>query len=198
MMCMHPQGEDTGFDNWLFTKPFSLTGEKEYTISFQYMNAVSGSTESIALYSTTNPNPAETDNIIFQQVAFDHSGWQLATTTYEPAIDEVAFFGFRTTSAEGYGLFVDDLMVEGWSVGVNDKPVNDDIKIYSFSEKIFINADKDWLGSHIKIFNMTGQIVYEGVYSGKLEINLATQIDGLYVVRIENGKNVIIRKIVKL
>jgi len=199
MVCLHPEGLETDFDNWLISPPFFLTGQHEYNISFYYMNMVPGSNESIKFYRTTNPDPEEINDVLFQDINFDENGWQLATATVEPENDEVAFFAFQITSNNGYGIAMDDFTVNGWSVGVPQSTSTDDIKIYAYGSKVFIQSDEKWAGADIRIVNLMGQTIFQGKHQDVTQINIsATLKPGLHVFSlVKNDKQISKKLLIK-
>lgn len=197
MLCLHPDGlVETDYDNWLISPPFVITGQKEYDISFYYMNPVPGTNESVTLYWTTDPNPEVMTDKVFQDINFDENGWQAANGVLETENDEVVFFAFHISSNDGYGVYMDDFTVDGWTVGFEDIINLNDPKIYAYNEKIYIQANEEWLGADMKIVNLMGQTIYSGKYQSATSLDIDTKFSsGLFIVSIIKGNKQISKKI---
>jgi len=85
------------------------------------------------------------------------------------------------------------------ALGIENNEVENGIKIYpnptnGIFEIDFKNSiDK----SEIEIFNSLGQSVFKNTFFNQTEINISTFVSGIYFVKIQNGQNVITKKIVK-
>jgi len=68
-----------------------------------------------------------------------------------------------------------------------------------FNEKLTVELNSDSKSNHsIKLFNLTGQLVYEsGLIGNKVSFNTEHLAKGIYILEIKNGKENIYKKLIK-
>lgn len=197
MGCYNADGLiETDMDNWLVSPPLSLEGGLTYPVSFVYRNFIPDHAESLSLYWGSSPEPSGLTNMLFEALEFTGSGWQQADVPLAPAEDGIYFLGWHAGSTGGYGVFMDDLMVDAGTVGL-DEISKDDPRIYSSYGKVFIDADESWIGANLRVVNLMGQLVYAGEYDqkGQLQMN-SVHRNGLYFVSLQKEGRVFTKKLV--
>lgn len=196
VLCLDPDGNQIDFDNWLITVPFTVKGGEEYDVSYFYRNAYPGITERFAAYWSNSPLPENMTNMIFKDNSFDENNWLEGSGVIEPEEDGTVFIGFHIYTGNGYGVYLDDITVNGWSVGIPSTISFAEPTVYSFSGKVIVDADGDWLNSDLNVVNIMGQVVYSGKYSGQITLDIGTAYpSGIYVVTLVNAKQRFSKKI---
>jgi hypothetical protein len=197
VICLNPGGLiETDFDNWLISLPFTVKGGEEYDISAYYKNAVIGTDESISVYWAQTPYLDDMTNVVFKDNSFDDNGWLEGNGMMMPEEDGVAFLGFYVKTNNGYGVYLDDITVDGWTVGINPDVSIQDARIYSYAGRIFIEADASWKGSDVRIINTMGQVVHSGKYESGMPLDLNTGVNpGVFVVTMSKGQSRFSKKV---
>ncbi len=97
--------------------------------------------------------------------------------------------------------------VETYSVGTTKTNETDKNLIYKLypnptNDNIFVELNSEELaGSEIKVTDITGKVILNHkitIKDSKIELNLRDYNSGVYMMKLENNKNIIVRKIVKL
>jgi hypothetical protein len=84
--------------------------------------------------------------------------------------------------------------------GISDMPLQS-FRVYPnpAHEKLFIDGGAERPGTLIRIYNGSGQLLYEtSIYKNRMEINLrkANITKGVYILQVENGDEVYSRKVI--
>lgn len=197
MICLNPEGlVETDFDNWLMSLPFTVKAGEDYDVSLWYKNAVPGTDESMSVYWGAGPFADDMNNLVFKDNSFDDNDWLEGTGLITPEDDAVIFIGFYIKTNNGYGVYLDDITVDGWSVGISPKPESEDARIYAYGKHIMIDADQQWHDADIRIVNMMGQVVYTGKYNRSMVVDLSSVSQpGIYIVNLSNNKNATSQKV---
>ncbi len=198
MLCFNPEGiVQTDYDNWLISPPFAVEAGKEYNLSYYYRALISGTPEAISSFWGTTPFPEDITNTLYQDTAYSSSSWQEANGIITPNVDGIIFIGFHVTSTQGYGVFLDDVVLENWGlVGTGPEESTVDPKIYSYEGKVIITAGTEWSGADVLITNLMGQVVWRGTFNGNFSVNLASEArQGMYIVKMEQVNSSIVRKV---
>lgn len=85
------------------------------------------------------------------------------------------------------------------ALGIDNNASENENKIYPNPTSGILKIDiKNTTGkSEIEIFNSLGQSVFKNTASNETEINISTFASGIYFVKIQNGQNILTKKIVK-
>ena len=194
MACFFQGGlQQVDMDNWLISPPFRVQTGKEYLVSYYLMTFVPSQPEQMSLYWGYAPFIDSLTHLMWEKDDLSAPSFEKFQSLYIPNEDSIVYFGWYYQTVQGYGVFMDDMMVEDWgAVGVNEAESNDNPTVYSVRKHIFIKADNSWEGAKLSIVSLTGQTVYEGLYSGSLKaINRMYNLkEGLYLVNlVKNGKS---------
>lgn len=198
MGCYNMDGLiETEMDNWFISPPFMFEGGKEYPVSFYYRNFIPNHEESLTVYWGSSPDPADMTNMMYEAIDFTGSGWNLGEVNLGAANAGIYFIGWHAESPTGYGIFLDDIMVDaGVSVNVAKNPW-DQARIYAAGGNIHVEADESWSGASIEVVNLMGQVVYQGVYSQPAAFKIAGEENaGLYFATLRKGGHVFTRKLI--
>jgi hypothetical protein len=196
LICLNPEGlVETDFDNWLISLPFSVKGGEDYDVSFFYRNAVPGNNESMSVYFSQTPYLDDMTNLVFRDNSFDDNNWLEGSGVMTPENDGVAFLGFYVKSNNGYGVYLDDITIDGWTVGFETNRQFTETEIHCSSGILTVNSTEDWSGAVLRVSNMMGQVVYNGTYTPGFHLNLDTGIQGIVVVTIANDEKQYTQKV---
>lgn len=198
MLCFNPDGiVETDYDNWFVSPPFAVETGKEYNISYYYKNLIAGHTETMSLYWGYLPEPEAMENQLFTDSVFDSKEWLMAEALFVPENDGAIYLGWHAESIEGFGIVLDDMLVEDWgTVGTSERKNENDPRIYSYSGKVFIQADATWQGAEIQVINMMGQTIFKGAYQNQMALDMSSSGNtGIYIITLRNHSNVISEKV---
>ena len=197
MMCWNPGGViETDYDNWLISPPFSVEVGDEYNVSYYYKSFLGNNNETLKLYWGSSPNVEDLTNLLFEDVDFADPDWRKGNGLYVPEEDGLVFFGWHVESLAGYGVFLDDILVENWgTVGLGDEPFAEAVSIFSHAGKVIIDAGESWNNAELKVVNMMGQTVFSGQHFSHSVIDLNNSGKGLYIVTLQKGSKVETKKL---
>ncbi len=197
MTCFNPAGiVKTDYDNWFISPPFAVETGKEYYVSYFYKSFLPGTSESMTMYWGMGPFTDDLTNVLFEDADFSDANFLQGEGLIVPGEDGYVFLGLHVTSEQGYGVFLDDVDIHDWgTVGINPDTEKEQVRIYSYRSNIYINAGELWNGSRIQVVNLMGQVVYEGQYQNKTNIDLQESTPGLYIVNLGNDKNMVSKKL---
>lgn len=196
MLCWNPGGViETDYDNWLISPPFNMETGEEYNISYYYKSFLSNHNETLKLYWGNSPSVEDLTNLLFEDIDFADGTWRKGSGVYTPDEDGLVFFGWHVESIAGYGVFVDDMLVENWGpVGVAGEEPAANVSIYQHNNTLIVKAGESWNGAGIKVANTVGQIIYNGIFNNQTVINLNHK-NGLYIITLQKGNKSEARKI---
>lgn len=150
----------------------------------------------MTMYWGMGPFTDDLTNVLFEDADFSDANFLQGEGLIVPGEDGYVFLGLHVTSEQGYGVFLDDVDIHDWgTVGINPDTEKEQVRIYSYRSNIYINAGELWNGSRIQVVNLMGQVVYEGQYQNKTNIDLQESTPGLYIVNLGNDKNMVSKKL---
>jgi len=134
------------------------------------------------------------------------NNWQYVNTTNLGQVDSVKFFMYSTDQGL-YGintpLFfgIDNLSSSDNFVGIEENNLSYNLSVYPnpFSSVLNIDIPGNENGNtEVKVFDLLGKSVYTENFSGlSHSLNLSGLEKGIYFVEINNGKNKVIKKLIK-
>ncbi|RLD53644.1 MAG: hypothetical protein DRJ05_16105, partial [Bacteroidetes bacterium] len=197
MRCSNPGGiVETAYDNWFISPPFEVANGSEYYISSYYKGFSGGKAETIQLFWGATPNTEDLINLLYEDVEFTNGNWQKADGIYIPESDGLVYFGWKAASTNGFGLFLDDIVVDNWgTVGIGDGDLSAIVRVYNQTNNIIVEAAESWNGADLKVVNTMGQILYSGQHFNQTSINLNNSGKGLYIVTLQKGNKVETKKL---
>lgn len=198
MACYNTNGLiKTNFNDWFISPPLSVQLGNEYRITYFYRPLIAGNSESMTLYWGNTPMLEDLTNVVYEDNDFTASDWIEANALFIPQESGEIFLGFHMNSIEGYGAFVDDILVSDWgTVGIGNETTVGNVKMYSHSGNITIEASDNWINADIMITNIMGQNVYKGQLSGTTQkVSLAGNT-GLYIVSLSKNGNQVTKKLI--
>jgi hypothetical protein len=198
MTCRNPGGNiQTDYDNWLISPPFSMELGMQYNVSCYYKSFLSNKNESMKLYWGNSPNVEDLTHLLFEDVDFSGEDWHKGSGVYFPGQeDAVVFFGWYMESIAGYGVFVDDMLVEDWgTVGLGEEGNRETVSIVGQAGKITVLTDESWNNATVKVVNLMGQTVFSGQHFTHSVIDLHNAEKGLYIVTLQKGSKFETRKL---
>ncbi len=193
MACFFQGGlQQVDMDNWLISPPFRVQNGKEYLVSYYLMTFVPTQPEHMSLYWGYAPFVDSLTHLMWEKDDLSAPSFAQYQALYIPDEDSIVYFGWHYNSVQGYGVFMDDMMVVDWgTVGVDETTSFSDPLVYAVRNRIYIRSDKYWQGAEISVINLTGQTVYRGlVKSTAVSVNVGDSQQGLYLVNVtKNGKS---------
>jgi len=185
---------------------FNNLGENEYAITFNY-NGYS-TTKSVAVpgnyiaagFTASSENVVVGETIDFISSTINTTGyvWQFGDSTIETGVANPTYFYYipgvftvtlTCTNAAGCSAEAQTVITVTEPTGINN-PIAKDISIINLGTKaIQIIINYPVMGdAEIQIYNILGQQVYTNpVTSNQMQISLADQSPGIYLVSVKNG-----------
>jgi hypothetical protein len=189
--CFTSNGQPDALNNYLISAPLAVESGKEYLVSFAYRSFSPASQEAIkVMWSATADTAAFTENVVFENPSFGEPNWLLGDALIVPGIDGHIFLGFHAHTANGMGMFVDEVMVEDWGpVGVNEA-VEKQLRIRYANGEISFETTKDLGAATVSVVNAAGQVVLEKQLSSLQQNSIQFTPDaGVYLIKVE-GENI--------
>ena len=187
---------ETEMDNWFVSPPISVENGLTYPISFYYRSFMPNHEETLSLHWGYSPDASELTNTLFEASGFTTSDWEMAEANMMAEEDGVVFLGWHAESADGYGIFLDDIAIEAGTLTSIKEPFTNEARIYSSGGNLNIDANDTWSGADVLVINLMGQVVYQGIYSQPTTINMQKQKGtGLYFVTLRKDSNVHTEKV---
>ncbi|SDQ39181.1 Por secretion system C-terminal sorting domain-containing protein [Chryseobacterium soldanellicola] len=97
-----------------------------------------------------------------------------------------------------YTAVVDDVMITGTVLGTSDVKASEKLNVYPnpVVENVYIKSDELKINSKITVTDMSGKVVK--TFIGKSDgYNLSDLSKGAYLITIDNGKEIVTKKIIK-
>ncbi|PJB60031.1 MAG: peptidase S8 [Bacteroidetes bacterium CG_4_9_14_3_um_filter_41_19] len=197
MACWNPKGLVlTEYNNWLISLPFRVEEGKEYNVSYFYHSFLPTNPETLSLYWGFSPDANGLTHLLFEGIDFFYPEWLEGSGLLIPNADTVVFLGWHLSSPQGYGIFMDDVMVEDWgTVGISQPELVDEVKMYSRNNQFIVEAGSNWDGARIRVMNLYGQTLYSENYTSSQPISFGSIKGGIYLVSIQKGNKMETRKI---
>ena len=120
--------------------------------------------------------------------------WNTGDTTNTLNVD--TFGVFNVTVTDMYGCEASDsVVVELLIVGDEFVNIDNNLEVYPNPNNGTFNVE--YLGNaYLSIISPTGKVVYEGLLNNKKEVDVRKYGTGIYVLKLRDEKNVLIRKVV--
>ena len=181
-------GQPAPMNNYLVSQPIVVESGKEYMISFAYRGFLPSTPESLRLLWGVNADTLDLTNEIFNNPSFNQSGWAEGEALLVPEMDGHIFLAFHANTADGRGIFIDDVMVEDWGpVGVLE--ANERLmRIRYANGKLQINSEKIFENLTVNVTNTAGQQVLNQPLKRVANQTIDLNVDsGVYLVRIQGN-----------
>lgn len=166
--CFNPSGMIlTDYDNWLFAPPLVVENGKEYMIRFYYRAFLPGTQEQLAVYWGS----AATAEAMTEQLAvftgFDGAdGWMMAEVLLIPEEDSFGFLAIRAESTAGFGVFLDDFIIEDWgAVGVGEQNANN-MQVFYQQGLLEVNLNESVSNGKLSILSADGRVLNQSLMNG--------------------------------
>ncbi len=187
---------ENDFDNWLISTPMRVTDGNEYNASFYYKNFIPGHAETMRVYWGNTPSISDMTNLLYEDENFSNANWLKGEGLIIPgANDSIIFVGYHIESQAGYGIILDDMLMENWGAVGIESSSTDNVNIYNKHQQLAVEAGTEWDNAKIIVYNLTGQKIFQGFYKGNSVINMHKNRGDLYIVKMQKGSKSFIKKV---
>ncbi|HMM11915.1 MAG TPA: S8 family serine peptidase [Bacteroidales bacterium] len=188
MGCYNTSGLTlTSLDHWLFSQPVVLEAGKEYMLRFAYRAFMPGTSEQLSVYWGESPETLPFGQPLLSLSGFDGAtGWQWAETLIIPAQSGMGYLAWRAHTPQGYGVFIDDILIENWGTVGLTGTMTDMLKARYEQGKLFVFVPDNFNKAHLILTDASGRSVLQTSTYGATKLELPfTASPGVYFLRIE-------------
>lgn len=197
-------------NDWLVTPCFELEPGYDYTLSFWYRVALEAYPEKMKVQIGGTQNPSGMSTTLVDLGAVDNEAYAQSTITFTVTTAGDYYIGFHCYSdADQYVLGLDDINLTSQSNGSGGNVTVDTFDDWQNSIGIYPNPTKgtfkiDLLNSNVKVqkidvLDMSGKLIksINGKQQKQYSMNLQSESEGVYMIKITTEKGVIVKKITK-
>jgi hypothetical protein len=91
--------------------------------------------------------------------------------------------------------------IQNATTGINTPNNNNDYKINLYpnpvKDQLTISVDQTYINNHFEILSLTGQTIYNGILKEKTEVSMSRFAEGIYLLKVSNGKSIETRQFIK-
>jgi len=181
----------TAADDYIFSTCLDLVAD-DYDVSFAYAAYDAGYAENLNVFWGDAQNSAAMTNLIVDLPGVVNTDFLTSTTTITIPTDGIYYVGFHCYSpADMYVMIVDDFAID---FATDVKPVVAGVvSIYPNPTTGLVKVEN---AKSIVVYNMIGEVVTSVNNANALTtIDLSTFGNGSYIVKVNDGANVITKKI---
>ena len=187
--CFTSNGLAAPMNNYLISAPLEVENGKEYMVSFAYRSFSPASQEFIRMMWAANADTADfAENVVFENPSFGEPNWLLGEALIIPEIDGHIFLGFHAKTANGMGMFIDEVLVEDWGpVGINEA-IEKQLRIRYSNGLIRFETSKELGSASVTVVNAAGQIVLEQQFMNLNQNQIHFSPDaGVYLIKVKGN-----------
>ncbi len=194
LACLYTGGlKQIDMDNWLVSPPLRISSQNEYNVAFELMTYIPSKKEHMSLYWGLTPYPEDMNGLIWSDTTLSYTDFHHFQSTFAPGIDTVIYLGWHFNTPQGYGVFMDDIVVSDFGyVGIDDLNTENGINVYGFDNSINFVYDEKWENASVTVYNITGKAFYKEKLKDKSRQKITFDYNippGIYLVRvIKNGR----------
>lgn len=201
-------------DDWFYLPAMTLQAGSTYQVNFKYKAAVDANTntsEKLEVKYGTTATPAGQTNLLWRNENITNTAY--ATTVGGTADGQVLpitptttgtyYVGFRVFSnANQYNLYVDDVTVTATTLTSSSAALVRAISLYPNPStgrfSIQVSGADARNGLQVEVSNLVGQRVHTATIRDNMtsQIDLSKLANGMYVVKVRNGNDYMVRNII--
>jgi len=160
LACYHTSGLiPLKLNNWLISPPMQVATGKEYRISFYYRNFLPGTAESISVFWGNAPDTASMTNKVFEMNDFSDDNWIPGEFLFVPEEDGYGFFSWKAQTSFGYGMIIDDIMMEDWGIVSLGELHSGNTFITVLNKQLWVKNLNPDLQYDLRVINSSGQML---------------------------------------
>lgn len=190
MGCYNPNGMVlTPLNNWLVSPPVMVELGKEYNIRFYYRAFLPGTNEILSLWYGNSADSASLTNNLVSLSQFDGAaGWMMAEALLIPDATGLVYLGWKAETNPGYGVFIDDIIVEDWgAVGMSERALNS-VKAHYSNGTLNLDLLRKAEAASIRVIASDGRVVKQQRIQNEQNIQIQLNVSpGMYIVHIEGA-----------
>jgi len=187
--CFTSDGSAAPMNNYLISAPLAVESGKEYMVSFAYRSFLPSTQESFRMMWAANADTNDfASHVVFENPSFGEPNWIMGEALIIPEIDGHIFLGFHVNTANGMGMFIDEVLVEDWGpVGVNEA-IEKQLRIRYSNGLIRFETSKELGSALVTIVNAAGQLVLEDQLTSLNQNQIQFSPDaGVYLIKVKGN-----------
>ncbi|MDA3944306.1 MAG: S8 family serine peptidase [Bacteroidetes bacterium] len=185
--CFTSNGQPDALNNFLISPPFDVENGKEYLVSFAYRSFSPASDEALRMIWGTNADTMDMSaNVAFDNPAFGVPNWLMGEALIVPETDDHIFIGFHAYTANGMGMFIDEVMVQDWGpVGVSEA-IERQLTVRYANGELDLQSERVFEKLRITATNAAGQMVLDTELNNVQQHKLNFAPDaGVYLIQLQ-------------
>ncbi|PID89474.1 MAG: hypothetical protein CSB01_01795 [Bacteroidia bacterium] len=181
-------------DDYLYSTCIDFEAGKTYELSFWYRVGHPSFPEKLNVFIGNAPDKDTMTQQIVELGTLYNDAYKNSETRFQVPTDGTYYIGFHTYSdLNKFYLFVDDIKISDLTA-VNE--IEDQVNIYPNPTNGLFRVE-GVQGAKIVVYNIVGDVVYNNSNASEsINIDLSSQKEGSYVVKITDDDRVLTRKIV--
>ena len=196
-------------DDWFFTPALSLQPNSRYQLQFKYRAGLAAFPEGLEVKYGTAATPAGQTTTLYTNAAINNTTYLTAGTgpvaVIAPTTAGTYYIGFHATSiADQFYLYVDDIVVTQTVVSSTKSPELDQaISVYPNPSHGVFSLDVHGIAAkstamQVSVSNLLGQLVHTTTVKNESsnQLNLSKLAPGIYTLKVQNGDDFMLRKLV--
>jgi hypothetical protein len=196
-------------NDWFFTPALSLQANSRYQLQFKYRAGLATFPEGLEVKYGTAATPAGQTTTLYTNAAINNTTYSTVGTgpvaVITPTTAGTYYIGFHSTSiADQFYLYVDDILVTQTVITSTKSPELDRaISVYPNPSHGVFSLDVHGITAkspamQVSVSNLLGQLVHTATVKNESnnQLNLSKLAPGIYTLKVQNGDDFMLRKLV--
>ena len=180
-------------NDWFISPKFQLGTDSKISLDVISGYAGAGSEQYKIAVSTTDNDPA---SFTILKTYSTTAQWKTVTTDLSKYDGQEVYIAIVYSRGSAFFL-MDNIQIITTPLGINNDNEVNNIAVYPnpITDNLSVNGIEGY--ANLTLTDISGKVVMETKVLGNQPVNVQSLPDGIYIVRIENGQNIIQKKIIK-